>query len=107
MNGELCPDCGAAQGKYHRLGCDVEQCPYCGGQLYVCGHEPPSDDRLAWDGCWPGERECIQNGWYVRFDKGQGHYIPCDAGDPGAIPDINKFRIEYKWHRKTKRWVKK
>lgn len=31
-----CGDCGCAEGKLHRLGCDVERCPLCGGQLTTC-----------------------------------------------------------------------
>lgn len=33
----LC-ECGAQFGKYHELGCDLEQCPICKGQLLSCGH---------------------------------------------------------------------
>src|ERR1043165_1342938 len=31
-----CPDCHAAPGEYHELGCEVERCPYCGHQLLMC-----------------------------------------------------------------------
>lgn len=34
---ERCHDCGAKIGQYHHAGCDVEQCPVCGGQLIGCG----------------------------------------------------------------------
>jgi hypothetical protein len=32
----LCPVCSAAAGEVHILGCPVEVCPWCGGQLTTC-----------------------------------------------------------------------
>lgn len=32
-----CGDCEVAPGEFHQRGCDVEQCPFCGGQLISCG----------------------------------------------------------------------
>jgi hypothetical protein len=29
--------CGVKEGEIHAFGCDVEECPFCGGQLIVCG----------------------------------------------------------------------
>jgi hypothetical protein len=34
-NGE-CHDCGAKMGKIHHPGCDMEECPNCGGQYFIC-----------------------------------------------------------------------
>ncbi len=35
-DGGRCHDCGARPGHYHHPGCDVEECPGCGGQLIGC-----------------------------------------------------------------------
>ncbi|MBW2466930.1 MAG: hypothetical protein JRF02_06475, partial [Deltaproteobacteria bacterium] len=32
----LCPSCHAAEGEFHTLGCPVEICPWCNGQLTYC-----------------------------------------------------------------------
>ena len=32
----LCPSCHVAAGEYHTLGCPVEICPWCNGQLTYC-----------------------------------------------------------------------
>ena len=31
-----CHDCGVVEGKLHHFGCDMERCPFCGGQLIGC-----------------------------------------------------------------------
>lgn len=31
-----CGDCAVAKGGYHHPGCDMEECPVCGGQLISC-----------------------------------------------------------------------
>ena len=34
---DTCGDCGAKEGQLHILGCDMERCPFCGGQLFgIC-----------------------------------------------------------------------
>lgn len=33
---DLCPSCQAAEGEFHTLGCPVEICPWCNGQLTYC-----------------------------------------------------------------------
>ncbi len=36
LDDRLCPICLVADGEYHTLGCPVEVCPWCGGQLISC-----------------------------------------------------------------------
>lgn len=33
---QLCDDCLVEKGQYHVLGCDMEECPVCAGQLISC-----------------------------------------------------------------------
>jgi len=32
-----CHDCAVIKGQFHVVGCDVEECPVCGGQAIGCG----------------------------------------------------------------------
>ena len=36
LDEDICPACHAQSGEYHELGCPVEVCPWCGGQLVYC-----------------------------------------------------------------------
>ena len=36
MKKEICHDCDCLEGEIHKLGCDMETCPFCGGQLLSC-----------------------------------------------------------------------
>jgi hypothetical protein len=36
INQSQCHDCGCQEGEIHELGCDMERCPFCGGQLISC-----------------------------------------------------------------------
>src|SRR5215471_6528890 len=89
-----CPSCEARVGQLHRLGCDIELCPYCGGRLLYCVHsnvyrsdQPVHEERLAWIGEWPGARECREFGWWAKPDPAGPGYVPCGPDDPEARPD--------------------
>lgn len=44
-DGGRCHDCGAKVGKFHHPGCDVEECPKCGGQLIGCSCVKYADEE--------------------------------------------------------------
>jgi hypothetical protein len=101
-----CPDCGAPPGDLHLAGWDVELCPYCGDQAWLCGAcGAPPDDRLAWTGHWPGVQEAVQLG-YACLDSSEG-CVPCTPDTPGAEPDLNRFLADYEWSRSGRCYVKR
>ena len=49
---DRCGDCNVKAGMYHHPGCDIEECPRCGGQLISCGcldDEEDDDEGDDWD----------------------------------------------------------
>jgi hypothetical protein len=113
-----CHDCGAKPGEYHKSNCDVERCPFCGGQALQCFYENSHGelececkrklvtdaDRMPWTGEWPGEAECVEYGFYSYFDHG---WKKCGKDHPGAGPDLNRLMTECVWSRKLKKFVPK
>lgn len=84
----VCHDCKAKPGELHDSGCDVEQCPECGGQWIQCGCRIVHP-RLIWTGGWPREANAIELGlvdqdgkpetdrlrFEARWDAAQGKYV--------------------------------
>jgi hypothetical protein len=96
-------------GQYHRNGCDIELCPYCGDQLVGCvcaAPLPPLDDRIRWEGVFPGVEECQEFGWFAQLIPGRG-WMPCAEEEPGAEPDLHRLHEEALWDRVGKRFVRR
>jgi hypothetical protein len=113
MDRRPCHDCNCQVGEIHVLGCDMERCPKCGGQLIGCGcfserdwdTADANDDtqcssigiyaREKWSGI-PYEAEhkyCEEKNlwvyWQPHPDGIHGKWIKCDKDHPEAIHDIN------------------
>jgi hypothetical protein len=54
-----CPECLAGIGGFHHLGCSVEQCPKCRGQLLYCICELAEKSRAV-----------TKDIWWTRIPKG-------------------------------------
>jgi hypothetical protein len=85
-----CVICGVATGEVHILGCPVEQCPWCDGQLNRCncrfdqlGVEEMADEELL-------ERfeEILNLKGRIVFKPEQSPSYPTAGNDPG--PDIKQ-----------------
>ena len=125
MTDRPCNDCAVKPGELHRPGCDVERCPFCGGQLISCGCnreilQMEDDDAdmnpiqsaewerrlqerglIPWTGTWPGVAECVEFGWYAYFDKG---WHRCTDTHPEATADLNRLHVDAVWDAELKRW---
>lgn len=94
-----CPSCDVPPSTFHDGRCDVARCAHTGLQRANC--HPGNTCNTVWTGQFPGEPECIEYGFYCR--PAPGGYEPCNAHDPGAMPDFNRLYRECRWDPATQR----
>ncbi len=80
-----CVACGVREAEEHVLGCPVEQCPWCGGQLSRCNCR---FDQLGVDEIGDEElveqfAELLAEKGRIPFRAGQGPSYPVAGDDPG------------------------
>ena len=100
-----CGDCGVARGGLHHLGCDLQCCPACGGQLLSCGcrfdedpsegdaHESDIDDLcepLGVDGNGHPTERAVVNG--VELIVHRADYPDTDITTVDGIPVTTALR---------------
>ncbi|MDH4321952.1 MAG: hypothetical protein OEV73_10705 [Desulfobulbaceae bacterium] len=85
---ELCPACAAADGEEHILGCPVEICPWCGGQLTGCHcrFEQLDRDHLLGERELAALEEKLKEKGRIPYDSGKHRPAYPTAGDDGPTP---------------------
>jgi len=102
---QRCGDCGVKPQEMHLDGCDVARCAKTGIQRLQCEHH---DCNTVWTGQSPGEAECVEFGWFVRWNNYKG-WVPCGPDHPGRQVDLNRLMNpmgEARWDPQQQRWVK-
>lgn len=107
-----CGDCGVTPGGFHHLGCDMQRCPVCRGQMLSCGcrfdEDGPGEAELAHlerdsNGCpierrWVGDQEVIIHYDDIpKKDITSVDGIPCTTPLRTVIdvaPDIDTAQLE-------------
>lgn len=110
---ETCPDadCETPIGLPHLRDCHIATCLPTGVQRLLHTIEPPAGDHHCGDQVWAGHHggaiEAFVEGWFVRpavpGDPGDG-WIPCNPGEPGAVPDLDRVARSGTWNPDKRRW---
>ena len=78
----------------HIKGCNIGRCKEHGNQWSSCNangtHSP-----TTYTGEFPGSSEAIARGWFTVRENGV--WVGCEAGTPGAQPDLNRVMSELTW----------
>jgi hypothetical protein len=84
INETLCPVCLVAVGENHHLGCPVEVCPWCSGQLSRCNcrFELMQKEEIESDEDLKVFEALVQKKGRISFEAGQGPSYPTDVNTP-------------------------
>ena len=108
---DRCPDehCRAPIGTEHTRDCHVAICLHTGAQRLPHTEDPPADPDhdcglQTWTGYPPGSVEAAAHGLWVRpataADTPFTGWLPCQPGDPGARPDLDRVMRSATWDRR-------
>lgn len=116
------PDCQARIGEKHLIDCHTAICVMTGQQRILHAADPPPPVTIAawcagvvpvdldvhicgedvWTGRPHGAVEAAANGLFVRpattDDAPQTGWLPCQPGEPGAAPDLNRLVRTGTWN---------
>lgn len=112
---DRCPDCTAELGAKHQPDCQIAICVTTGHQrLMHAIHPPPPTPGLpididfhtcgeqVWTGYPTGAVEAAAYGLFVRLaalaDAPIVGWIPCEPGDPAAVPDLDRLVRTAQWN---------
>lgn len=97
-----CPSCSVVVGVRHRPACDVARCETHGNQY---ARHTPKCRPTTWLGYFPATLEAVEYGFFCYWDNDLRTWVPCSAGHPEAMPDLNRVVTEADWDPRTERFI--